>query len=42
MAFVLVKINASYFFASTSEALNIGKSVGEELLKLAGSEFKKK
>ncbi len=26
----------------TSEALNIGKSVGEELLKLAGSEFKKK
>ena len=26
----------------TSEAVNIGKSVGEELLKLAGSEFKKK
>jgi len=26
----------------TSEALNIGKSVGEKLLKLAGSEFKKK
>ena len=25
-----------------SEAINIGKSVGEELLKLAGSEFKKK
>ena len=25
-----------------SEAANIGKSVGEELLKLAGSEFKKK
>ena len=25
-----------------SEAVNIGKSVGEELLKLAGSEFKKK
>ena len=25
-----------------NEALNIGKSVGEELLKLAGSEFKKK
>ena len=26
----------------TSEAVNIGKSVGEKLLKLAGSEFKKK
>ena len=26
----------------TSEAVNIGKLVGEELLKLAGSEFKKK
>ena len=26
----------------TSEAVNIGKSVGTELLKLAGSEFKKK
>ena len=26
----------------TNEAVNIGKSVGEELLKLAGSEFKKK
>ena len=26
----------------TSEAVNIGKSVGKELLKLAGSEFKKK
>ena len=26
----------------TSEAVNIGKSVGEELLKLAGSDFKKK
>ena len=26
----------------TSEAVNIGTSVGEELLKLAGSEFKKK
>ena len=26
----------------TSEAVNIGKSVGEELLKLAGSEYKKK
>ena len=26
----------------TSEAVNIGKSVGEELLRLAGSEFKKK
>ena len=25
-----------------SEAVNIGKSVGEELLKFAGSEFKKK
>ena len=25
-----------------SEAVKIGKSVGEELLKLAGSEFKKK
>ena len=25
-----------------SEAVNIGKLVGEELLKLAGSEFKKK
>ena len=26
----------------TSEAVNIGKSVGKELLRLAGSEFKKK
>ena len=26
----------------TSEAVNIGKLVGEKLLKLAGSEFKKK
>ena len=26
----------------TNEAVNIGKSVGEELLKLAGLEFKKK
>ena len=26
----------------TCEAVNIGKSVGEKLLKLAGSEFKKK
>ena len=27
---------------TTSEAVNIGKLVGEKLLKLAGSEFKKK